>query len=95
MSALALTAAQLKALDTYAFLYGRTWKSKLRTWWQGGFARDGALDEDMRLLYCLRNTHGPTWLAGFRFPRMSVCCDAPLLDGTCCNCLRSAAPRVV
>lgn len=63
-----LTDAEMRALRMFVLANGRTWKSKLNLWWQGGFARDGVLDEEMRLLYCLRNTHGPTWLRGFRFP---------------------------
>ena len=82
-----LTPAQLKALDTYAFLHGRTWKWKLNAWWQGGYVRTGVRDGDESELYRLRNTHGSTWLSKFKFPLKSDCHDAPLVCGTCCVCL--------
>lgn len=100
MSTPALTPEQLKALDTYAFLHGRTWKTKLNTWWQGGYARDGVLEGDKLELYRLRNTHGPTWLSKFRFPPMSACCDAPVVKAEppfesliCSNCSNMTTVR--
>ena len=57
-----LIAAELEALEYYAAKNGRRWKSKLSDAWMRA-------DDDLPvLLYRLRNTHGPSWLAGFRFP---------------------------
>ena len=39
---------------------GRVWKARLRRLWERGEAGP--------TLHRLRNTHGPAWLAGFRFP---------------------------
>ena len=70
-----LTEPEMRALRMFVLANGRTWKSKLNLWWQGGvvphvqYAHTAAdIDEDMRLLYCLRNTHGPTWLSKLRYP---------------------------
>lgn len=62
-----LTEAEMRALRMFVLANGRTWKSKLNLWWQNpGIVTDE--DEEMRLLYCLRNTHGSTWLSKLRFP---------------------------
>lgn len=62
-----LTEPEKRALKKYIRANGRSWKSELNLWWQN----PGTItDEDMRLLYCLRNTHGPTWLVKFKFPKV-------------------------
>lgn len=59
-----VTAEELAQLQAYAKQEGRRWKDRLQqdSWWRGipvhGFP----------LLYGLRNTHGPAWLAKFKLP---------------------------
>jgi hypothetical protein len=56
-----ITQTELAALKMYATAYGRCWKDKLRTEWMNASAEP--------TLHRLRNTHGPIWLTGFRFPK--------------------------
>ena len=73
-----LTAQELEALQTFAKEQGRTWKSKLsdtywynaRIWeeWNG---MECSKDKGY-LLHSLRNTHGPSWLADFKLPKMEA-----------------------
>jgi hypothetical protein len=58
-----LTAGEVAALQGYAAKHGRTWKSKLRDAWMGGRVDEGGT------LRRLRNTHGPSWLVGYRLPK--------------------------
>jgi alkanesulfonate monooxygenase SsuD/methylene tetrahydromethanopterin reductase-like flavin-dependent oxidoreductase (luciferase family) len=51
---------QVSALRDYAAEHGPGWKEKLR--------KDWANPTSHPLLYPLRNSHGPIWLAGFEFP---------------------------
>lgn len=55
-----LTPDQLNALRAFAAEHGRNWKSKLLAGWLRA-AYPGPLQQ-------VRNSHGPTWLAGFKFP---------------------------
>jgi hypothetical protein len=53
-----LTSTQLQALRAFASANGRSWKQELRSQWMAASA--------IPVLHALRNTHGPSWLAGFR-----------------------------
>jgi hypothetical protein len=61
-----LTADERRVLNVFASLYGRTWKSKLRTVWMHGALIDGS--DDAALLYSLRNSDrfGPAGLLRYR-----------------------------
>lgn len=52
---------QLNCLKMYADMQGRRWKQSLRNDW----AKAAAVPQ----LQWLRNTHGPSWLAKFKFPK--------------------------
>lgn len=52
-----LTISQLDALQRYAAVNGRTWKSQLLADWTNGHSRGE--------LQVLRNTLGPSWLVRF------------------------------
>jgi hypothetical protein len=60
-----LTQQQIWALQQFARVHGRTWKSALRARWERG---NWLSDEYASDLQTLRNTHGPSWLARFRMP---------------------------
>jgi hypothetical protein len=53
-----LTENQKYALDVFVSKFGRTWKSELREQWMKGRASPE--------LHALCNTHGPSWLQGYR-----------------------------
>ncbi len=55
-----LTQQQHDAITRYANAHGRTWKAALREEWM-----NGCNDPDLQML---RNTHGPSWLVGYRLP---------------------------
>jgi hypothetical protein len=57
-----LTKEESKALASYAARNGRAWKSKLQAAWLSGGNEDGT----QGVLRALRNSHGPSWLRGFR-----------------------------
>ncbi|MER9961652.1 hypothetical protein NKJ72_11905 [Mesorhizobium sp. M0045] len=59
-----LSAVELAALQRYAAKHGRRWKSVLRGAWMGHAPYD-----DGGTLRTLRNTHGPSWLDGFKLPK--------------------------
>lgn len=60
-----LTAEQLKALQDWAKVYGRNWKTPLRDAWMDG---DYHGFKDCNYLQQIRNTFGPSWLVSFRLP---------------------------
>lgn len=60
----ALTGDEIAALQRYAAKHGRRWKSILNSAWMGHPSHD-----DGGLLRSLRNTHGPSWLIGYRLPK--------------------------
>lgn len=62
-----LTDEQLAALTRFRKLHGRIWKSVLANAWMTGIGRGYCPS-----LHSLRNTHGPSWLADFRNPRVSA-----------------------
>jgi hypothetical protein len=69
-----LTAEEIAALQSFAAEYGRKWKSVLSdTYWYNArvfYARGNYTDSiPGSLLHGLRNTHGPSWLAGFKLPK--------------------------
>ncbi|QXN71591.1 hypothetical protein RCIROH_92 [Rhodobacter phage RcIroh] len=66
-----LTEEQISELREFAAVEGRNWKAILEkeSWWRGLPCRDKNGKEYS--LYNLRNSHGPTWLANFRFPKGS------------------------
>lgn len=72
-----LTVEELEALRTYASMHGRTWKSKLSSWWQSSPV---VSSEPARLVYCLRNTHGPSWLDKFKLPEPEQVSQLKLLQ---------------
>ncbi|TMV76758.1 hypothetical protein FGG78_27985 [Thioclava sp. BHET1] len=53
-----LTPDQLSALRDFARKNGRQWKSRLQERWMTASAEP--------TLHQLRNTHGPSWLRGYR-----------------------------
>ena len=55
-----LSVEQMAELRSIADKNGRIWKSRLRDQWMKASAPP--------VLHGLRNTHGPSWLADFRFP---------------------------
>lgn len=55
-----LTTEQESALRDFAKTHGRRWKAILSVCWMAATADP--------TLHHLRNTHGPTWLAGYRLP---------------------------
>jgi hypothetical protein len=57
-----LTPEALQALREYAALMGRDWRDSLLEDWMRDDRRQWGI------LRTLRNTYGPTWLAGFTFP---------------------------
>ncbi|ESW92667.1 hypothetical protein NKL07_21905 [Mesorhizobium sp. C280B] len=59
-----LTPEELAAVQAYAAKHGRMWKSILRGAWLGQPPYD-----DTGTLRNLRNTHGPSWLDGFKLPK--------------------------
>jgi len=58
-----LTIEQLHAVELWAEIHGRNWKSALREAWMSG---DYSGFERSNVLQCLRNTLGPSWLVRFR-----------------------------
>ena len=65
-----LTAEQLKAIQEWAKVHGRTWKSKLRHAWETG-NYDGIEQYGNTAAYLqqVRNTFGPSWLVRLALPR--------------------------
>lgn len=65
-----ITPNQLTELRAYAADIGRGWKANLEkeSWWRGLPAR-GRRRKEYPSLYGLRNSHGPSWLTSFRFPK--------------------------
>lgn len=59
-----LTDTQQSAISIFAQLEGHNWKSKLRAMWE-----TGTVEECYQTLYRLRNSHGPSWLDGYRLPQ--------------------------
>jgi hypothetical protein len=57
-----LTQEQLATLKTFAAKHGRNWKTVARDIWDHA---NPTTDLDVAI-YCLRNTHGPSWLTSFR-----------------------------
>jgi len=55
-----ITPDQMTALHKYAAKHGRKWKDELGLAWLTGSAGWE--------LHSLRNSHGPSWLAQFKFP---------------------------
>jgi len=62
-----LTQDQLQQLQQFAVQEGRLWKGRLRDAWMRG-QQPKLNGESSATLYALRNTHGPSWLAGYRLP---------------------------
>ncbi len=56
-----LTPEQTTAIQEYAAVHGRTWKSQLSADWLQG-RTTGALQ-------VLRNAFGPSWLVGYKLPK--------------------------
>lgn len=67
-----LTTEQIEALRSFAKYEGQKWKEVLSTtyWMKARLWRDPYhFNSDVgTILHRLRNTHGPSWLAGFTFP---------------------------
>lgn len=59
-----LTQDEIEAVTEYAARKGRKWKSELNLEWQ--YARSTGD------LHSLRNTHGPSWLVGYKLPKVGV-----------------------
>lgn len=63
-----LDADETAQLREFAKFEGRKWKDRLLyCWWYRGLPVPG-----FPLLYGLRNSHGPSWLAGYRLPKAEV-----------------------
>ena len=58
------TPEQLAALQEFAEMYGRCWKSQLQTAWQLGYTRREAHLKPH--LQQIRNQFGPEWLSKFK-----------------------------
>lgn len=65
-----LTADEEGQLQAFAGMEGRKWKHILayEYWWRGLPVRayQGGRAVEFPLLYGLRNSHGPSWLDGYR-----------------------------
>lgn len=61
-----ITPAQTAALIWFAEKHGRNWKRALRQMWMHGSHMSS---ESAIILYTLRNTHGPSWLASYQPPK--------------------------
>lgn len=59
---------QLHALELWAEVHGRNWKSALRDAWMTG---DYNGFERSNVLQCIRNTFGPSWLIRFSLAKAS------------------------
>lgn len=60
-----LTPNESASLIAFALAHGADWRDALRDLWMAAEIWDGevyGVPDPGRLLYCLRNTHGPTWL---------------------------------
>lgn len=66
-----LSQIELAELREFAAIEGRNWKAALQSesWWRGIPARDKK-GKEYPALYGLRNSHGPSWLVNFRFPKV-------------------------
>jgi hypothetical protein len=65
-----LTAEELDALRSWAKQHGRYWKEPLRALWCRAVITSGMPNSDRdTTVYCLRNSHGPSWLRDFRLPK--------------------------
>jgi len=62
------TAEQIEALQHFARINGRTWKSCLRHAWMTGRYADHGAAKYSHLLQQIRNTFGPSWLVRFTLP---------------------------
>jgi hypothetical protein len=63
----ALSAEDLAALLSAFSEHGRGYKTFIRSLWEGAVIPLGCPNTDRdTVLYCLRNTHGPSWLSSFR-----------------------------
>jgi hypothetical protein len=56
-----IDAETLAALKDFKKRHGPQWKSKLNSMWM--------LASAPGVLHRLRNTHGPSWLAGYKLPK--------------------------
>jgi hypothetical protein len=65
-----LTAEDIAALQSWAKQHGRYWKEPLRDLWNRAVVALGLPNSDRdTTVYCLRNSHGPSWLRSFRLPK--------------------------
>jgi hypothetical protein len=60
-----ITAEQQDHLQRFAEQEGRLWKARLRESWMRG-QQPNLGSETSVVLYALRNSHGPSWLADFK-----------------------------
>jgi hypothetical protein len=60
-----LTEEQKKALRNFKRVHGKSWRTILSNQWMKAHV-SGISDHDCHVLYCLRNTNGPTWLANLK-----------------------------
>lgn len=64
------TKEQMAAIERFAKLNGRNWKTALwNAWMNGAYRHVIAQDGDDALLQQVRNQFGPTWLDRFRLPK--------------------------
>ena len=68
-----LTNRQLAALGHVANAWGVRWRMHVRNvlWLGGNIPTPLDKSEAWLIVYALRNTHGPRWLARFKFPAMA------------------------
>ena len=70
MSNRALTVEELDQMTAFAAQEGRKWKSVMMyEYWMKGLPVRDRKGVEYPLLYGLRNTHGPSWLDGFKLPK--------------------------
>ncbi len=64
------TDEQMAAIERFAKLNGRKWKTVLwSAWMNGSYRHVIAQKDDDALLQQVRNQFGPTWLETFRLPK--------------------------
>jgi hypothetical protein len=67
-----LTQHEMDMLQTFAAKYGREWKSYLLAAWAGeSYRGKNMAGLDAGTLRRIRNAFGPSWLVGFKLPKVT------------------------
>jgi hypothetical protein len=68
-----LMSEETAAIQAFAAEKGRKWKEELSmVYWYNARIWRGPVPDMGRVLHCLRNSHGPSWLASYRLPKTGV-----------------------